>query len=95
MVIRSYDVCFCLFSDIYKLNNMISSFQELLDNIYNPLFEVTIDPRTHPQLHMFLQYVSWVYIFTPATVELLFYQRLSNYKVFRLTLLFKKISIAL
>jgi len=48
-----------LCSDVYKLNNIISSFQEFLDNLYKPLFEVTIDPRLHPQLHMFLQYVSY------------------------------------
>ena len=45
-------------SDVYKLNNIIGSFHELLDNLYRPLFEVTIDPRLHPELHMFLQYVS-------------------------------------
>jgi len=61
-----YGVCLCLCSDVYKLNSMIGSFQELLDNIYKPLFEVTIDPRMHPQLHMFLQYVS-SYIFTSAS----------------------------
>jgi len=55
---------------------MIKSFQELLDNIYKPLFEVTIDPHMHPQLHMFLQYVSshrlYLYAFGSITVSLLF-----------------------
>jgi len=50
--------CFLSCSDVYKLNNIISSFQEFLDNLYRPLFEVTIDPHLHPELHMFLQYVS-------------------------------------
>lgn len=36
----------------------INSFQNLLDNIFLPLFEVTVDPASHPQLHVFLQQVS-------------------------------------
>lgn len=28
---------------------------QLLDNIFTPLFEVTRDPNSHPQLHLFLQ----------------------------------------
>ena len=57
--LRSHMYVILLCSDVYKLNNIISSFQEFLDNLYKPLFEVTIDPRLHPQLHMFLQYVSY------------------------------------
>lgn len=29
----------------------------MLDNIFAPLFEVTVDPNSHPQLHMFLKTV--------------------------------------
>ena len=36
----------------------INSFQSLLDNIFLPLYEVTIDPASHPQLHVFLEQVS-------------------------------------
>lgn len=36
----------------------INSFQNLLDNIFLPLYEVTIDPSSHPQLHVFLEQVS-------------------------------------
>jgi len=43
--------------DIYKLNNGIFSFQDLLTNLFQPLFEVTINPASHPDLHSFLQYV--------------------------------------
>lgn len=35
----------------------LSSLQ-LLSNIFTPLFEVTRDPNSHPQLHLFLQGVS-------------------------------------
>ncbi len=37
---------------------MIEDFQQMLDNIFEPLFEVTADPSTHPQLHVLLQHVS-------------------------------------
>jgi len=42
----------------------MDNFQELLSNIFLPLFEVTNNPKSHPELHMFLQYVS-----TPKTVS--------------------------
>ncbi|XP_064650664.1 AMP deaminase 2-like isoform X3 [Lineus longissimus] len=44
--------------DIYKSNNLIATFQDLLDNLFLPLFEVTNDPNSHPDLHKFLQYVT-------------------------------------
>lgn len=32
----------------------------MLSNIFLPLFEVTNDPRTHPELHKFLNHVSGI-----------------------------------
>ncbi|CAI4225945.1 unnamed protein product [Auanema sp. JU1783] len=46
--------------DIYKSKNMIKNFDEILDNIFTPLFEVTNDPSTHPDLYRFLQQVSGI-----------------------------------
>lgn len=46
-----------LYSDIFKLNKMMTDFQQILENIYLPLLEVTARPSTHPELHKFLQYV--------------------------------------
>uniref|UniRef100_T1IRU9 AMP deaminase 2 n=1 Tax=Strigamia maritima TaxID=126957 RepID=T1IRU9_STRMM len=43
--------------DIYKVNKIVSNFQEILDNLFRPLFEVTANPKSHPELHMFLQFV--------------------------------------
>ncbi|KAJ9573863.1 hypothetical protein L9F63_008723, partial [Diploptera punctata] len=43
--------------DIFKSNKLMDNFQELLTNIFQPLFEVTNNPKSHPELHMFLQYV--------------------------------------
>ncbi|TKR80967.1 hypothetical protein L596_014929 [Steinernema carpocapsae] len=44
--------------DIYKAKNMIKNFDVILDNIFTPLFEVTNDPSSHPELYRFLQVVS-------------------------------------
>ncbi|KJH42830.1 putative AMP deaminase [Dictyocaulus viviparus] len=46
--------------DIYKAKNMVKSFDEILDNVFTPLFEVTNDPSSHPNLHRFLQQVSGI-----------------------------------
>ncbi|KAL6142297.1 hypothetical protein ACLB2K_060580 [Fragaria x ananassa] len=43
--------------NIYKEMGIVTSFQNILDNIFIPLFEVTIDPDSHPQLHVFLKQV--------------------------------------
>uniref|UniRef100_A0A1A8Q1V1 AMP deaminase n=2 Tax=Nothobranchius TaxID=28779 RepID=A0A1A8Q1V1_9TELE len=43
--------------DVYHTKRQLSTFQELLENIFMPLFEVTISPSSHPELHLFLQHV--------------------------------------
>ncbi|XP_072997218.1 probable AMP deaminase [Typha latifolia] len=43
--------------NIYKEMGIVTSFQNLLDNIFLPLFEATVDPDSHPQLHIFLKQV--------------------------------------
>ena len=43
--------------DVYQAQGIIENFQQLLENIFMPLFEVTVDPSSHPQLHLFLQKV--------------------------------------
>lgn len=35
----------------------MNSFQNILDNIFKPLFEATSRPSEHPDLHRFLNYV--------------------------------------
>ncbi|KAL0269601.1 UNVERIFIED_CONTAM: hypothetical protein PYX00_007276 [Menopon gallinae] len=44
--------------DIFKSNKLMNNFQEMLNNIFLPLFEVTNNPNSHPELHRFLQYVT-------------------------------------
>lgn len=41
----------------YKENNTVHSFQAMLDNIFNPLFEATVDPRAQPKVALMLQQV--------------------------------------
>ncbi|XP_049434103.1 AMP deaminase 2-like isoform X2 [Epinephelus fuscoguttatus] len=43
--------------DVYHTKKQLANFQEFLENIFMPLFEVTINPRSHPELHLFLEHV--------------------------------------
>ncbi|KAF8349501.1 AMP deaminase [Amanita rubescens] len=43
--------------EVYKANNSIRNFEDILVNLFRPLFEVTQDPTSHPELHIFLQRV--------------------------------------
>jgi len=49
-IILKYCRVFC-YSDIFKSNNILDNFQQLLDNVFLPLFETTVDPNSHPDLH--------------------------------------------
>ncbi|XP_071959128.1 AMP deaminase 2-like isoform X2 [Antedon mediterranea] len=44
--------------DIYRSNGILNNFGEMLNNIFMPLFEVTKDPKSHPELHQFLQFLT-------------------------------------
>ena len=44
--------------DIYRVHNSVECFQDIIKCLFQPLFEATIDPSSHPDLHKFLQYVS-------------------------------------
>ncbi|GIZ39270.1 hypothetical protein CKM354_000266000 [Cercospora kikuchii] len=43
--------------DVYKAAGTMETYEEVLRNVFEPLFEVTQDPRKHPKLHIFLQRV--------------------------------------
>jgi AMP deaminase len=43
--------------DVYKATDMVENFEQIIRNIFEPLFEVTQDPSSHPKLHVFLQRV--------------------------------------
>ena len=49
--------CVFLNSDIYHSKDLVKNFQEMLENIFIPLFEATVNPQSHPDLHKFLTQV--------------------------------------
>uniref|UniRef100_A0A8D0G2H3 AMP deaminase n=1 Tax=Strix occidentalis caurina TaxID=311401 RepID=A0A8D0G2H3_STROC len=44
--------------DIFRSKNILPSFGKMLENIFVPLFEATINPKDHKELHLFLKYVT-------------------------------------
>ncbi|KAG0305348.1 AMP deaminase [Linnemannia gamsii] len=42
---------------VYKATKTVQNFEDVIRNIFKPLFEVTRDPSSHPNLHIFLQRV--------------------------------------
>jgi len=43
--------------DVYKASGLMDTYEQIIRNIFQPLFEVTKDPSSHPKLHVFLQRV--------------------------------------
>ncbi|GJJ15752.1 hypothetical protein Clacol_010030 [Clathrus columnatus] len=43
--------------EVYKASGSVHNFEDVVRNVFQPLFEVTQDPRKHPELHIFLQRV--------------------------------------
>ncbi|KAG7878083.1 hypothetical protein KL937_004231 [Ogataea polymorpha] len=43
--------------DVYKKGGIVENYQDLVLNVFRPLFEVTKDPSSHPKLFVFLQRV--------------------------------------
>ncbi|KAF2874898.1 hypothetical protein BDV95DRAFT_603683 [Massariosphaeria phaeospora] len=43
--------------DVYKASGLMDNFEQVVINVFRPLFEVTKDPSSHPKLHIFLQRV--------------------------------------
>ncbi|KAF2001253.1 AMP deaminase [Amniculicola lignicola CBS 123094] len=43
--------------DVFRETGLVENFEQVVKNIFLPLFEVTKDPMSHPKLHIFLQRV--------------------------------------
>ncbi|NXM07202.1 AMPD2 deaminase, partial [Tyrannus savana] len=43
--------------DVYRTKGQLANFQEMLENIFLPLYEATVHPAQHPELHLFLEHV--------------------------------------
>uniref|UniRef100_A0A3B1JRU1 AMP deaminase n=1 Tax=Astyanax mexicanus TaxID=7994 RepID=A0A3B1JRU1_ASTMX len=44
--------------DIFRLKKIIPNFAKMLENIFLPLFEATVNPQKHKEMHVFLKYVT-------------------------------------
>ncbi|XP_048463301.1 AMP deaminase 3 [Rhincodon typus] len=44
--------------DIFRTKKILPSFGKMLENIFLPLFEATINPKENRELHLFLKYVT-------------------------------------
>lgn len=43
---------------LYKASGQIACFQDMLENLFIPMFEATVDPASHPEVAKFLDVVS-------------------------------------
>lgn len=43
--------------DLYKTTGNVQTFQDILRNLFLPLFNVSLNPKSNPKLHIFLQRV--------------------------------------
>ncbi|CAJ2513358.1 Uu.00g014770.m01.CDS01 [Anthostomella pinea] len=43
--------------DVFKASGLMATFEQVVKNVFQPLFEVTKNPESHPKLHIFLQRV--------------------------------------
>uniref|UniRef100_A0AAQ4RV25 AMP deaminase n=1 Tax=Gasterosteus aculeatus aculeatus TaxID=481459 RepID=A0AAQ4RV25_GASAC len=44
--------------DIFKAKKLVPNFAKMLENIFLPLFEASVNPQNHKEIHVFLKYVS-------------------------------------
>ncbi|XP_047243719.1 AMP deaminase 3-like isoform X2 [Girardinichthys multiradiatus] len=44
--------------DIFKSKKLVPHFAKILENVFLPLFEATINPQKHKKTHVFLKYVT-------------------------------------
>ncbi|XP_054889119.1 AMP deaminase 3-like isoform X2 [Poeciliopsis prolifica] len=44
--------------DIFKSKKLVPNFAKMLENIFLPLFEATVNPQKHKAIHVFLKYVT-------------------------------------
>ncbi|XP_039262209.2 AMP deaminase 3-like isoform X1 [Styela clava] len=43
--------------DVYKAKGVVSTFQDVLDNVFRPILEATLWPNRHKAMHTFLRHV--------------------------------------
>lgn len=45
-------------SDVFRSKNFLPHFGKMLENIFVPVFEATLNPQAHKELSVFLRHVS-------------------------------------
>ena len=43
-------------SDVYRANSIVENFEQILANVFGPLFEVTLNASSHAKLYIFLKH---------------------------------------
>lgn len=44
--------------DIFRSKKLVPNFAKMLENVFLPLFEATVNPQKHKNIHVFLKYVT-------------------------------------
>ncbi|TRY88543.1 hypothetical protein DNTS_002827, partial [Danionella cerebrum] len=44
--------------DIFRVKKIVPNFAKMLENIFLPLFEATVNPQKHKEMHVFLKHVT-------------------------------------
>ncbi|KAJ8340197.1 hypothetical protein SKAU_G00348300 [Synaphobranchus kaupii] len=44
--------------DIFRSRKIVPNFAKMLENVFLPLFEATVNPQKHKEVHVFLKYVT-------------------------------------
>lgn len=60
--------CVC-FSDIFKSRKLVPNFSKMLENIFLPLFQATVNPQNHKEIHVFLKYVTHLFFFAVFKIQ--------------------------
>lgn len=54
---QTWILIFFAFSDIFRSKKLVPHYAKMLENIFLPLFEATVNPQQNKALHVFLKYV--------------------------------------
>lgn len=58
-----YKMCILSLSDIFRSKRITPNFAKMLENIFLPLFEATVNPQKHKEIHVLLKYVSHNFVY--------------------------------
>ena len=62
--------------DVYMSTDLVQNFEQVLVNVFKPLFEVTKNPQSHPKLHIFLhRIVGFDSVDDESKIERRFYRK--------------------